>query len=209
MGQSNLTARSVKAVNQDEPVAAPLSNHWAVEYHFNSDAFSVRPLPDYLTHAQKAARDGTLFDSVILALHPTRQDARVECTAWQAKRDARPLTVQERLADLQFCQSDLSGHELESRGRTVHVEFWALEYHFFRDDFFLRPFPDYLRLAQANWEKRQLFGSVIVAIRQTELDASEEGKSWQAIRDKRKVSVEDRKMKVQPYIDGLESLCGE
>ena len=64
-------------------------------------------------------------------------------------------------------------------------------------------------LAQVNWVKRKLLGSVIVAIRQTELDASDEGKSWQAIRDKRKLSVEDRKMKVQPYIDGLESLCGE
>jgi hypothetical protein len=159
-----------------------------------------------LTHAQKAARDGTLFDSVILALHPNNQGAREDCTAWQAKRNARPLTVEERLTDLQFSQSDLSGHELESRGRTVHAEFWGVEYHFFRDDFFLRPFPDYLRLAQANWEKRQLFGSVIAAIRQTELDASEEGKSWQALHDKRRLSVEDRRMKVQPYIDGLESL---
>jgi hypothetical protein len=78
--------------------------------------------------------------------------------------------------------------------------------HFFRDDFFLRPFPDYLSLAQSNWEKRQLFGSVIVALRQAEQDASEEGKSWQAIHDKRRLSVEDRQAKVQPYIDGLESL---
>ncbi len=73
-------------------MAAPFSEYWAVEYHFNSDSFSVRPLPDYLTHAQKAARDGTLFDSVILALHPTEQGARVECAAWQ--------TIREELASL-------------------------------------------------------------------------------------------------------------
>jgi len=193
-------------------MAAPLSEFWVVEYHFISNCFSVRPLPDYLTHAQTAARDGTLFDSVILAIHPTKPGAREDCTAWQAKRNARPLTVQERLADLRFCQSDLNGHELEaanrgiSRSRATSAEQWAVEYHFFRDDFFLRPFQDYLTIAQANWEKRQLFGSVIVAIRQTELDASEEGKSWQAVRDKRRLSVEDRKMKVQPYIAGLESL---
>jgi hypothetical protein len=79
--------------------------------------------------------------------------------------------------------------------------------HFFRDDFFLRPFQDYLMLAQVNWVKRKLLGGVIVAIRQTELDASEEGKSWQALRDKRgHLSVEDRQAKVRPYIDGLASL---
>ena len=60
-------------------------------------------------------------------------------------------------------------------------------------------------LAQANWVKRKLFGSVIVAIRQTEQDASEEGKSWQALRDERRLSVAARQAKVQPYIDGLES----
>ena len=191
-------------------MAAPFSEYWAVEYHFNSDSFSVRPLPDYLTHAQKAARDGTLFDSVILALHPTEQGARVECAAWQTIRNARPLTVQERLDDLRFCQSDLNGHELEPIKRytahaRAHAGHWGVEYHVFRDDFFLRPFQDYLMLAQVNWVKRKLLGSVIVAIRQTEQDASEEGKSWQALRDGRRLSMAARQARVQPYIDGLES----
>ena len=77
-------------------MAAPLSEFWAVEYHFNSDSFSVRTLPDYLTLAQTAARDGNLFDSVILALHPTEQGAREECAAWQTIRATQPLTAQER-----------------------------------------------------------------------------------------------------------------
>jgi len=65
--------------------------------------------------------------------------------------------------------------------------------------------PDYFSLAQANWNKRQLFGSVIVALRQAEQDASEEGKSWQALRDGRRLSMAARQARVQPYIDGLES----
>ena len=60
-------------------------------------------------------------------------------------------------------------------------------------------------LAQVNWVKRKLLGSVIVAIRQTEQDASEEGKSWQALRDGRRLSMAARQARVQPYIDGLES----
>ena len=192
-------------------MAAPFSEYWAVEYHFNSDSFSVRPLPDYLTVAQRAFDERRLFDSVILAVHPTRQGADDECDIWQKRRDERPLSPEERLADFRFCQSDLNGHELEAvnrvtgHGRAIHAEEWGVEYHFFRDDFFLRRFPDYLRLAQANWEKRQLFGSVIVAIRQTEQDASEEGKSWQALRDGRRLSMAARQARVQPHIDGLES----
>ena len=101
MGQWHLTAESVKAVNQDEPVAAPLSEYWAVEYHFNSDSFSVRTLPDYLAHAQKAFHEHRLFDSVILAIHPAEQGARDECEIWQARRDERGLSIEERLADFQ------------------------------------------------------------------------------------------------------------
>lgn len=195
-------------------MAAPLSEYWTVEYHFLGDCFSVRPFPDYLTHARNAARDGTLFDSVIVALHSTEQGAREACGIWQKKRDERPVSPEERLADLQFCQSDMNGHELEAvrrgpGGRPLGAVHWGVEYHFFRDNFFLRPFPDYLSLAQANWEKRQLFGSVIVALRKTEQDATEEGASWQALCQNRRLSVEDRQAKVQPYIDGLESLCCE
>jgi hypothetical protein len=193
-------------------VATPLSEYWAVEYHFNSDTFTVSQFPDYLTHAQRAARDGSLFDSVILDLRQTRDGASEECDIWQKKRDERPLSSEERLADFRFCQSNLNGHELEAvnpsagHGQAIYAEYWGVEYHFFRDGFFLRPFLGYLSLAQADWEKRQLFGSVIVALRQAEQDASEEGKSWQAVRDNRRLSVADRQAKVQPYIDGLESL---
>jgi len=191
-------------------VAAPLSEFWAVEYHFNSDSFSVRPLPDYLTVAQRAFDERRLFDSVILAVHPTRQGADDECDIWQKRRDERPLSPEERLADFRFCQSDLNGHELEPIKRytahaRAHAGHWGVEYHVFRDDFFLRPFQDYLMLAQVNWVKRKLLGSVIVAIRQTEQDASEEGKSWQALRDGRRLSMAARQARVQPYFDGLES----
>ena len=99
MGQSNLTADAVKEVNQDEPVAAPLSKFWVVEYHYNSDSFSVRTLPDYLTHAQTAFHERRLFDSVLLAIHPTEQGAREECNIWQKRRDERGLNVEERLAE--------------------------------------------------------------------------------------------------------------
>ena len=60
-------------------------------------------------------------------------------------------------------------------------------------------------LAQVNWVTRKLLGRVIVAIRQTEQVASEEGKSWQALRDGRRLSMAARQARVQPYIDGLES----
>jgi hypothetical protein len=171
----------------------------------------VRTFPDYLTLAQRAARDGSLFDSVIRNLHPTRRDANEECEVLKDRREERPLSPRERLAELQFCQSDLNGHELEAanrgtgHGRATYAEHWGVEYHFFRDDFFLRPFQDYLMLAQVNWVTRKLLGSVIVAIRQTEQDASEDGKSWQALRDGRRLSMAARQARVQPYIDGLES----
>ena len=76
----------------DKPVPAPLSEFWTVEYHFNSDSFSVRPLPDYLTLAQTAARDGTLFDSVILALHPTSVN-NVGATSEKLIRNFRQVCV--------------------------------------------------------------------------------------------------------------------
>jgi len=99
--QWNLTANCIEAVNRDEAVAAPLSEYWAVEYHFLGDNFSVRPLPDYLTYTQRSFHERRLFDSVILALHPTRQGANEECEIWQKRRDERPLSPQERLAELQ------------------------------------------------------------------------------------------------------------
>src|SRR2546426_10686606 len=102
-GPMELDSGLGRSGKSSQPMAGPLSEFWAVEYHFNSDSFSVRPLPDYLTHAQTAARAGTLFDSVILDLHPSEQGAREECTAWQTIRATRPLMAQERLADLQFC----------------------------------------------------------------------------------------------------------
>lgn len=85
----------------NKPVDAPLSEYWAVEYHFNSDSFSVRELPDYLRHAQTTFEKRELFDSVIFAIHPTEQGARDECDVWQARRNARgAMSVQERLAEL-------------------------------------------------------------------------------------------------------------
>ena len=115
-----------------------------------------------------------------------------------------------------WCQSNLTARSTEVVNRNDEVnkpmaaplsEFWAVEYHFLGDNFSVRPLPDYLILAQANWEERQLFGSVIVALRQAEQDAIDDGASWQALRDKRRLSVDGRQAKVQPYIDGLESLC--
>jgi hypothetical protein len=70
--------------------APPLSKLWAVEYHFFQDAFSVRPLPDYLTHAQNSFNNDRFFDSVILALHPTETGAHDECSTWQERRNDRP-----------------------------------------------------------------------------------------------------------------------
>ncbi len=79
---------------------APLSDYWAVEYHFQSDNFSVRELPDYLTHAQRSCRDGQLWLSVILALHPTRSGAIDECKVWAERRDKSPLTPKQRAEQL-------------------------------------------------------------------------------------------------------------
>jgi len=99
VGRRDLTAHSIEEVNRDEPVAAPLSEHWAVEYYFSSDCFSVCPLPDYLTHAQSAAKAGNLFDSLMLALRPTEKGAREVCTAWQTIRDKRgTLSFEDRRA---------------------------------------------------------------------------------------------------------------
>lgn len=75
---------------------APLSNYWAVEYHFNGDAFSVRTLPDYLTHSQRAFRQKRLFVSVILSLHPTRSGADEACEHWQQLRNKKPLSWREQ-----------------------------------------------------------------------------------------------------------------
>lgn len=83
-------------------MAAPLSEFWVVEYHFNSDTFSVRELPDYLTQAQRSFHERRMFISVILAVHPSEQGAREECSVWQARRDARgELPVEVRLAEFQ------------------------------------------------------------------------------------------------------------
>src|SRR3989442_285090 len=86
-----------------------------------------------------------------LATHQSKQGPGEDCTAWKTIRVTRPLPAQERLADLRFCQPALNVHELEAanRGtsRATDAEHWGVEYHFFRDDFFLRPFQDYLMLA--------------------------------------------------------------
>jgi hypothetical protein len=75
---------------------APLSNHWVVEFHFFQDAFSVRSLPDYLTHAQKSFHDNRFFDSVILAIHPNKMGAQEECSVWQDRRNKQPHAVLNR-----------------------------------------------------------------------------------------------------------------
>jgi hypothetical protein len=79
---------------------APLSDYWTVEYHFNSDSFSVSRFPDYLSHSQKACREGYFFDSVILALHPSHQGASDECAIWQERRNNSPVSVRTRLKEL-------------------------------------------------------------------------------------------------------------
>ena len=78
----------------------PLSNYWTVEYHFNSNSFSVCPFPDYLSKAQAAFHQGRWFDSVILALHPTREGASEECAMWQERRNLSPLNVEARIDEL-------------------------------------------------------------------------------------------------------------
>jgi hypothetical protein len=65
-----------------------------------------------------------------------------------------------------------------------------------------------LMLAQVNWVKRKLLGSVLVEVRQTEQDAAEQSQAWRSIRDGRPLSMAARQARVQPYIDGLES-CGD
>jgi len=82
-------------------MAGPRAEFWVVEYHFNSDSFSVRTLPDHLSYTQRAFHERRLFDSAILALHPTEQGARDECEIWQNRRNERPPSAGERLADLQ------------------------------------------------------------------------------------------------------------
>lgn len=195
-------------------MAAPLSEFWAVEYHYTSDSFEMRPLPDYLIQARTAARDGTFLDSVILDLRPTEQGAREQCAAWKTIRSARPLSAQERMNELKFCQSDLEGRVLEPVKRytaqaraEAATQHWGVEYTFFEDGFFLRPFPDYLMLAQVLWVKRKLLGSVIVAIQQTEQDAAGESKRWKALRDaaRHRLSIAERQAQLLPYIAALES----
>ena len=80
---------------------APLSDLWTVEYHYNSNMFSVRSLPDYLTQSQRAFKRGKLFDSTILALHPSQQGAKDECLLWQDRRDRAGLTVKARIKEFQ------------------------------------------------------------------------------------------------------------
>ena len=81
-------------------MSAPLWDYWTVDYHFTSDAFSVRQFPDYLGHAQRAWLGGRFFDSVILALHPTRDAANDECEIWKDRRDKREMSVRARLEEL-------------------------------------------------------------------------------------------------------------
>lgn len=86
--------------NNNTTDTGPFSHCYVVEYHFTCDAFSVNSLQDYLTHAHKAFLKGKFFDSIVLALHPTEQGAKDECSVWQERRNESPVSADMRLADL-------------------------------------------------------------------------------------------------------------
>src|SRR5882724_6930099 len=86
--------------NNNNADTGPLSNCYVVEYHFSGDSFSVNSLQDYLTHAHDAFLNGRFFDSIVLAIHPSEQGARDECSVWQDRRDQSPVSAHKRLADL-------------------------------------------------------------------------------------------------------------
>lgn len=78
-----------------------LLGHYAVEYHFWSDAFSVKELADYLTHAQQSFHEARFFDSVILSIHPSREGADEAVEIWKERRDSSPLTPKQRWEQLE------------------------------------------------------------------------------------------------------------
>jgi hypothetical protein len=80
--------------------ASPLSDYWVVEYHFISDSFSVRPLPDHLAVAERSIKERRLFDCLILAVHPTKQGAQEVCEGWQERRNEKPIAIEKRIAEL-------------------------------------------------------------------------------------------------------------
>jgi len=86
--------------NKDNhPDTGPFSSCYVVEYHYNSDGFSVNSLQDYLTHAHDSFLSGRLFDSIVLAIHPAKQGAQEECLIWQERRTQSPVSVEKRLAE--------------------------------------------------------------------------------------------------------------
>ena len=90
-------------------MSAPLSDHWTVEYHFFSDSFSVKPLPDYLSATQRHFHQARFFDGVLLAIHPTHEGARDECNVWQDRRNQSPLTPTQRVEELRRRAAALEG----------------------------------------------------------------------------------------------------
>lgn len=77
-----------------------LSDYWTIEYHFFGNCFSVSVLGDYLTHSQKAFQEHRFWDSVILAIHPTEQGARDECSVWQDRRNKNPMNALRQLEQI-------------------------------------------------------------------------------------------------------------
>lgn len=69
----------------------PISSHWVIEYSFSQDSFGVRSVPEYMTRVQRAFLDGRFFDWGILAIHPSEEACREECSMWQERRDKSPL----------------------------------------------------------------------------------------------------------------------
>lgn len=68
-----------------------ISEHWAVEYNSESDAFTVCTLADYLSNSQNAFREGNGYGGTILAIHPTEEGCREECDAWMNIRNKHPI----------------------------------------------------------------------------------------------------------------------
>ena len=77
-----------------------LSKFWAVQYSPTQDGFHVGQLEDYFAETQDAFYNGLERDWILLAIHPTHEGARDECTVWQARRDRNPITKEDRAARL-------------------------------------------------------------------------------------------------------------
>ena len=77
-----------------------LSDMWVIEYEFATEAFSVRRLKEHLESVQRAFIEGRMTMAQVFAIHPTEEACRDECDTWQDRRDAAPLTKEDRTLEL-------------------------------------------------------------------------------------------------------------